>query len=97
MNSKILSALSFDPGVLIIALFSFSGLTLGAAVVADMIASALIIRNSTRILGQIIYPFFGGYMKYIADKEITIMDFLLEKNVKRNDIKNFKINGRVCT
>ena len=37
--------------VLIIALFSFSGLTLGAAVVADMIASALIIRNSTRILG----------------------------------------------
>ena len=27
-------------------------------------------------------------MKYIADKEITIMDFLLEKNVKRNDIKN---------
>lgn len=27
-------------------------------------------------------------MKYIADKDISIMDFLLEKNVKRNDIKN---------
>lgn len=28
-------------------------------------------------------------MKYIADKEISIMDFLLEKNIKRNDIKNY--------
>ena len=27
-------------------------------------------------------------MKYTVDKEISIMDFLLEKNVKRNDIKN---------
>ncbi len=27
-------------------------------------------------------------MKYIVDKEISIMDFLLEKNIKRNDIKN---------
>ena len=42
-------------------------------------------------------------MKYIADKEISIMDFLLEKNVKRNDIKNllkFKsvyVNGTPVT
>ena len=42
-------------------------------------------------------------MKYIADKEISITDFLLEKNVKRNDIKNllkFKsvfVNGKVVT
>lgn len=42
-------------------------------------------------------------MKYRADKEITIMDFLLEKNVKRNDIKNllkFKsvyVNGEPVT
>ncbi len=37
--------------ILMIALFSFDGLTLGAAVLADILASALIIRNSTRILG----------------------------------------------
>lgn len=37
--------------VLFVALFSFEGLTLGAAVLLDMLASALIIRNSTRILG----------------------------------------------
>ena len=36
---------------LFVALFSFEGLTLGAAVLLDMLASALIIRNSTRILG----------------------------------------------
>lgn len=37
--------------ILMIALFSFDGLTLGTAVLADILASALIIRNSTSILG----------------------------------------------
>ena len=37
--------------ILMVALFSFDGLTLGTAVLADILASALIIRNSTRILG----------------------------------------------